>query len=29
MDQHLGFIGLGKVPESASPQTIRFECEEA
>jgi len=24
-----GLIGLGKVPESASPQTIRFVCEEA
>jgi hypothetical protein len=23
-----GYIGLGKAPEQASPQTIRFTCEE-
>jgi adenylate cyclase len=25
----VGMIGLGKVPEAESPQTIRFVCEEA
>jgi hypothetical protein len=24
-----GLIGLGKVPEAQSPQTIRFVCEDA
>jgi pSer/pThr/pTyr-binding forkhead associated (FHA) protein len=25
----VGLLGLGKVPEASSPQTIRFVCEEA